>query len=125
MAGEGVDRDADLKTWIRQAIEFVSALDREVLATPHGVSTMPARKTDKTSEPAARKPARPPDAPRHAAAGGKDGPGRPRESSGRRKAGLCLHRRPSPAAARYRRTCRCPGGRAPTRPAALREMGQL
>jgi hypothetical protein len=60
---EGVDRDADLKTWIRQAIEFVSALDREVLATPHGVSTMPARKTDKTSEPAARKPARRSEAP--------------------------------------------------------------
>jgi hypothetical protein len=55
---EGVDRDADLKTWIRQAIEFVSALDREVIATPHGVPTMPARKTDKTSEPAARKPAK-------------------------------------------------------------------
>ncbi len=60
---EGVDRDADLKTWIRQAIEFVSALDREVLATPHGVPTMPARKTDKTSEPAARKPARRTEAP--------------------------------------------------------------
>ncbi len=58
MAGEGLDRDADLKTWIRQAIEFVSALDREVIATPHGVPTMPARKTDKTSEPAARKPAK-------------------------------------------------------------------
>jgi TfoX/Sxy family transcriptional regulator of competence genes len=55
---EGVDRDADLKTWIRQAIEFVSALDREVIATPHGVPTMPARKTDKASEPAARKPAK-------------------------------------------------------------------
>ena len=54
---EGVDRDADLKTWIRQAIEFVSALDREVIATPHGVPTMPARKTDKTSEPAVPKPA--------------------------------------------------------------------
>jgi hypothetical protein len=63
MAGEGVDRDADLKTWIRQAIEFVSALDREVIATPHGVPTMPARKTDKTSEPAARKPAKRTEAP--------------------------------------------------------------
>src|SRR3954465_2221681 len=52
---EGVDRDADLKTWIRQAIEFVSALDREVITTPHGVPTMPARKTDKPSDPAARK----------------------------------------------------------------------
>jgi TfoX/Sxy family transcriptional regulator of competence genes len=60
---EGVDRDADLKTWIRQAIEFVSALDREVIATPHGVPTMPARKTDKTSEPAARKPAKRTEAP--------------------------------------------------------------
>src|SRR4029077_2657241 len=39
-------------------IEFVSAPDREVIATPHGVPTMPARKTDKTSEPAARKPAK-------------------------------------------------------------------
>ena len=60
---EGVDRDADLKTWIRQAIEFVSAPDREVIATPHGVPTMPARKTDKTSEPAGRKPAKPTKAP--------------------------------------------------------------
>ena len=60
---EGVDRDADLKTWIRQAIEFVSALDREVIATPHGVPTMPARKTDKTSEPAARKPVKRTEAP--------------------------------------------------------------
>src|SRR3954468_25045620 len=54
---EGVDRDADLKTWIGQAIEFVSALDREIIATRHGVPTMPARKTNKASEPAARKPA--------------------------------------------------------------------
>jgi TfoX/Sxy family transcriptional regulator of competence genes len=60
---EGVDRDADLKTWIRQAIEFVSALDREVIATPHGVPIMPARKTDKISEPAARKPAKRTEAP--------------------------------------------------------------
>src|SRR3954451_3010584 len=58
MAGEGVDRDADLKPWSTQAIEFVSALDREVIATPHGDPTMPARKTDKTSEPAARKTAK-------------------------------------------------------------------
>jgi TfoX/Sxy family transcriptional regulator of competence genes len=60
---EGVDRDADLKRWIGQAIEFVSALDREVIAPPHGVPIMPARKTDKTSEPAARKPAKRTEAP--------------------------------------------------------------
>jgi hypothetical protein len=55
---EGVDRDADLKAWIGQAIGFVSALDREVIATTHGVPTMPDRKTDKASGPAARQPAR-------------------------------------------------------------------
>ena len=60
---EGVDRDTDLKTWIRQAIEFVSAPDREVLDIPHGVPTMPARKTDKTSEPAVPKPAKRTEAP--------------------------------------------------------------
>ena len=69
-------------------------------------TTMPARKTDKTSKPAVRKPAK------RTAAQGKvchdaagihgDRQGKPREGSGRRQAGLRLHRQPAAAAARHR-----------------------
>ena len=89
---------------------------------------MPARKTDKTSKPAVRKPAKRTAAQGkacHDAAGSHDRQGKPREGCGRRQAGLRLHRQPAAAAARHRRECRCSGGQDASRPAALREVGHV
>jgi len=55
---EGIDRDADLKEWVRQAIDFVATLSEMPSLHPTKAPTMPARKTDKTSDPAGRKPAK-------------------------------------------------------------------